>query len=94
MFKRTLTRKIRVVNIHGLHARPCLAIVNAVRGLDAKVQIHKDDQVVDADSVLQLMTLVATQGTELTISAQGPEAEHALDELEGLFARSFDLPGD
>jgi len=44
---------------------------------------------VDASSVLDLMTLAATQGTELVISATGPESTEVLETLARLFADEF-----
>ena len=79
-----------VTNPLGLHVRPCLAIVNTVRQFKAVVKIRNGKQADDATSMLQLMTLAAGQGTELTVSAKGPEAEQALDALTELFAAGFD----
>jgi phosphocarrier protein HPr len=83
------TRTVVVTNRHGLHARPCSAIVNTVGRHQANVTIQKSSQAVDASSVLDLMTLAATQGTELVISATGPEAAEALETLVRLFADEF-----
>lgn len=90
MFKKSATRTVVVSNPQGLHARPCLAIVNSLRGLSATVKIRNGKQVVDATSILQLMTLAATQGTELVLLAKGPDADKALDALTQLFASGFD----
>ena len=83
------TRTVIVTNRHGLHARPCSTIVNAVGRHQANVTIQKGSQTVDASSVLDLMTLAATQGTELVISATGPEATEVLETLVRLFADEF-----
>jgi phosphocarrier protein len=90
MFKKSANRTVVVSNPQGLHARPCLAIVNALRGLSATVKIRNGKQVVDATSILQLMTLAATEGTELVLLAKGPDADKALDALTELFACGFD----
>jgi phosphocarrier protein HPr len=83
------TRTVVVTNRHGLHARPCSTIVNAVGRHRATVMVQKDNRTVDASSVLDLMTLAATQGTELVISATGPEATEVLETLVRLFADEF-----
>ena len=46
---------------------------------------------VDAGEVLQLLTLGAPQGTKLTLTAKGPDAEEVLDELVKVFADGFGL---
>ena len=85
------SRTVTVTNRHGLHARPCLAIVNTVARHNAKVTIQKDDEAVDASSIYALMALVAGQGTELILSATGPEAAEAVDALDYLFATEFGI---
>ena len=83
------SRTVVVTNRDGLHARPCSAIVTAVGRYRANVTVQKGSQVVDASSVLDLMTLAATQGTELVISATGPEAAELMETLVRLFADEF-----
>ena len=45
--------------------------------------------VADAKSVMQMITLAATQGTTLHLAAEGPDAEQAVAEVAGLFAANF-----
>jgi len=44
---------------------------------------------VDAKSIMQVMTLAATQGTKLTILATGPDAPQAIDAMAKLIAEGF-----
>lgn len=74
-----------VSNPEGLHLRQCAAIAELVGQYQAKVTVHKGDQSENAASVLGLMLLAATQGTRLTLSATGPEAEEAVRALVELF---------
>lgn len=85
------TRIVHVTNRHGLHIRPCMAIVNVVQKYQAAVKIQKNGQAANAGSILELITLGAPQGTELTVTAQGPQAEAVLNELEKLFAHEFEV---
>jgi phosphotransferase system HPr (HPr) family protein len=57
----------------------------------AKVTIQKGSQFADAAIILDLLMLAASQGTELVLSATGPEAEKALEAVAGLFASKIDL---
>jgi phosphotransferase system HPr-like phosphotransfer protein len=43
---------------------------------------------------MALMTLEAVSGTVLTVTAEGPQAKEALDDLEALVARKFDIPDE
>jgi phosphocarrier protein HPr len=88
------TRKVTVLNQAGLHARPSLAVVQTVRGSKSKVEVRTPRQAVDAGDILQLLGLGAVQGTELVLSATGPDAESVLDKLVQLFAGHFGLCGE
>jgi phosphocarrier protein len=90
----TLTRTVTVANVHGLHARPCLAISKTVGGFQANVSVKFDGQTADAASVLELLSLAASQGDQLVLSAAGPQAEEALDALVRLFQEQFGVDYD
>jgi len=79
-----------VSNPAGLHARPAAAIVQAVRRFKSKVEIRKENEVVDAGNILDLMTLCATQGTELLLTAKGPDADQVLDAVVAEFAKHYE----
>ena len=68
-------------------------MVNTVRKFRSRVQLRKDDQLVDAGEILQLMTLGAPRGTELVATAKGPDAAEVLAALADLFSTNFGLPG-
>lgn len=91
MVNHTATRKVTILNPAGLHARPSLAVAQTVRGSQSKVEIRSPSQTVNAADILQLLSLGATQGTELELSATGPDAEQVLDALAKKFADRFDL---
>jgi phosphocarrier protein len=57
---------------------------------DARVQVIRDDQSVAGTSILGLMLLGAGPGTELTLTAEGAEAEQAVAALGDLIDRGFD----
>jgi phosphotransferase system HPr (HPr) family protein len=83
------TRQVTVTHPHGICARGGLAIVNTVRRFQSQVQIRKGDQQADASDVLPLMSLGVPQGAEVTLSAQGVDAQEVLDTLARLFADNF-----
>jgi phosphotransferase system HPr (HPr) family protein len=84
-----LRRTVVVANRAGLHARACVMIADTARGYDAKVTIHKEDLQVLSTDVLQLLSLVALQGTPLELEAVGRDAADVLEALERLFADKF-----
>ena len=87
----TFTRGVTVTNRHGLHARPAVAIVKTARKYDARVTIRRGNQTVDAASILDLLSLGATQGTELLLTAKGSQAQEALAALAQLFDAEFEV---
>ena len=91
MSTETITRTVVVTNPHGLHARPAVVIVKTVREYVAQVTIRRGNQIVDAASILDLMSLGASQGTELLLSAKGRQAEEVLDALAHLFDAEFEV---
>lgn len=88
------SRTVVVNNRHGLHARPCSAIVDTVDRYRAQVTVQKDSQTANGASVLDLLGLAASQGTELKLAATGPDAMDVLEALVGLFAGEFGVSYD
>jgi len=86
----TVAVHVTVANRLGLHARPAMAIVDAASQFTSDIQVRKGEQTVDAKSIMQLMILAATEGTELELTATGDDADAAISELTDLFARKFD----
>jgi phosphotransferase system HPr (HPr) family protein len=91
MCTETCTQTVTVTNRHGLHARPSLVIVKAVRKYDARVTIHRGNQIAEATSVLDLLSLGAVQGTKLLVSAKGPQAKEVIAALLRLFDAEFEV---
>lgn len=87
------TRKVVVTHVPGLHLRPCDAIVKAVRRFQSKVKIRHGDQEADAGDILNLLSLAVPQGAEVTLWAQDPDANEALNTLAALFSDNFGFNG-
>lgn len=80
-----------VKNKMGVHARPAAMIVRAAnKYATTEVLITKEDQTVNAKSIMGLMMLAASQGTKLLVQAEGPDAQHILNDLKDLFERGFE----
>jgi len=85
-----LSTKVTIENRLGLHARPAMQFVDTASQFISEIKLIKGSQAVDGKSIMQLMMLAATQGTELEITAQGDDAEQAIATLEQLVKRKFD----
>jgi phosphocarrier protein HPr len=77
-------RTVKLPNPTGLHARPAKLFAKTAAGLDAEVTVEKDGREVPAGSVLSVLTLDCHQGDEITIRAEGDNAQAAVDELADL----------
>ena len=78
-----------IQNRLGLHARPAMALVDTVNRYKAAVTIRKNEEVVDGKSIMQVMMLAATQGTQLEVEATGDDAPQLLEEVTNLVNRKF-----
>ncbi len=90
MSEPALKRTVIVANREGLHARPAVLIAKEARKFDARVVIAKGLQEVEASDVLQVMSLGAAQGEQLSLDGSGSEAQAAVEAVEQLFLRKFD----
>jgi phosphocarrier protein len=87
-------RELVLLNRYGMHVRPAGLFAKVASRFNAEVQVEKDGNVVSGKSIMALMTLEATCGARLRVSARGPEARTVLDELEALVKRKFDIPDE
>ncbi len=78
------TRELTIVNPAGLHARPASLIVETSKGFDAKVEIRKGDKKANAASIMSILALGASTGDTITVSAEGADAEAAVQFIEQL----------
>lgn len=74
--------KIIVNNEHGLHARPAALFVQITNKYDSTVRLQKDDEVVDAKSIIGILSLGIQKGSEITLIVEGDDAEEASRELK------------
>ena len=89
-----ITRELTLLNRYGMHVRPAGLFAKVASRFDADVTVEKDGVSVSGKSIMALMTLEATCGTVLKVTASGPQAKEVLDELEALVARKFDIPDE
>ena len=83
-------RQITVSNKLGLHARASAKLVQLVQGFRSQVWLVNGTREVNAKSIMGVMMLAAGIGTALTLRADGPDEEQALDAVATLFDRKFD----
>jgi phosphocarrier protein len=82
--------QVEIVNERGLHARASAKFVKLSGAYQSSVQVTRDDQTVDAMSIMGLMMLAAGPGATLTIEAEGPDADAAVEALKHLVESRFE----
>ena len=85
-----LERQTEVINRLGLHARASAKLVKSAGRYTSSILIGTDSETVDGKSIMGLMMLAATQGTTMTITIEGEDAESAMRDIVGLFENRFD----
>lgn len=84
------SRTVVVASSHGLHARPAKLFVQAAQDSGASVTLTKGEKSVNAASILTVLSLGVERGDEVTLSAEGENAEQALDSLEEFLTTDHD----
>ena len=83
-------RTVEIVNERGLHARASAKFVKVAAGFQSDIQVTRDDQTVDAMSIMGLMMLAAGPGSMIRITARGADAEAAATALARLVETKFE----
>jgi phosphocarrier protein len=81
---------VTITNPLGLHARAAARFVHAAAKFVSQVRVTAGSRVMDGKSVMGLLLLAAARGTEILISADGPDEVEAVDALCRLVARGFE----
>ena len=84
-----MTRVLKIVNEKGLHARASAKLVELVEGFDAEAEVSKDGISVTGDSIMGLLMLAASRGTEIEVTTTGTQAEELGNAIEALVADRF-----
>ena len=82
-------RALTLVNRRGLHARASASLARLAGGLPEVVMVSKGGEAVRATSIMGLMMLGAACGDSVTVTAEGPEAEDAVQKVAGLIENRF-----
>ena len=90
LYRRTTT----VINRPGLHARPASQFTNAAQAFDSRISIRnlslkEQDNTANAKSIISVLTLALVQGSEVELTAEGPDEQQAEDVLIELIDGGF-----
>ena len=85
----SLSAKAVICNEKGLHARASAMFVKCAQQYDSEIMVRREGETVSGHSIMDLLMLAAPKGTELTITASGPQAKEALAALKQLVDKGF-----
>ena len=78
-----------ICNTRGLHARASAKFVKLASSFEAEIQVTRDGTTVDARSIMGLLMLGAGNGCSVDITAEGSDADEAVEALSELVATRF-----
>jgi phosphotransferase system HPr (HPr) family protein len=84
-----VTRVIVIRNKQGLHARPATMFAKLAQRFNSHIVLVRENHRVEAQSIMDLLTLGAGPGTELVLEASGDDAHEALEALAQLVEVGF-----
>lgn len=83
-----MTRRPVIVNLKtGLHARPAALFVQEANKFSSEIFVEKNEKKVNAKSIMGIMSLAISTGTEVYISAEGSDSEQAVNALVSLVSK-------
>jgi phosphocarrier protein len=81
--------ELEVINKLGLHARAAAKVVHTASRFSSDIVIGTESEEVNAKSILGLLTLAASQGANLHVTADGQDEDEAVEALGNLFSERF-----
>jgi phosphotransferase system HPr (HPr) family protein len=86
-----IERQVVITNRLGLHARAAALLVRTANKFQSVIRLERVDATATADakSILSVLMLAASRGTELRMTADGVDEDAAIGALDGLFASGF-----
>ena len=85
----TANMRLKILNEKGLHARAAAKFVELVDTFDVRLVVKKDGLEASGDSIMGLLMLAASRGTEIELVASGKEAAETLSALSVLIENLF-----
>jgi phosphocarrier protein HPr len=80
-------KTFKITSESGIHARPATALVNTATNYQSEITLTYKGKSVNLKSIMGIMSLGIQNGAEVTISAEGPDAEEALNQLSDVITK-------
>lgn len=83
------SQKYTIRNMLGLHARAAAAFVKVANRYQSDIEVEKDGVSVNGKSIMGVLMLAASKGTQIDVCVRGDDAEDALEALGKLIEDKF-----
>lgn len=90
MTEGALERTFRILNKRGLHARAANKFATTAGTFDCEIEVERNGVSVSGRSIMGLMMLAASTGTDIIVRASGDDADAALDAIQALIEDKFE----
>ena len=84
-----LSRKLRVKNTLGLHARPATSIVKLLQGTSSQVSFTYRKETINARSIMSILMLAAAKNSTITVAVDGEDAQETMERIVEAFETHF-----
>ena len=84
-----MRKTVAIVNRLGLHARAAAKLVTLASQFEAEIHLVRGARQVNGKSIMGVMMLAASQGSQIELIAEGRDEEEALRRLEELIGQRF-----
>lgn len=85
-----LEKNLEIINKLGLHARAAAKLVSTAGRFASKIEIEFGGQVADAKSIMAVMMLAASKGSQVVIRTDGTDEQTAIQAISDLINNYFD----
>lgn len=85
----SVSKKLEIINKLGMHARAAAQFVQLASNFSSHIEIEKDKRRVNGKSIMGVMMLAASKGSEVTLYANGDDEDESLNKLEELINNRF-----
>ncbi len=85
----SISKNIEIINKLGMHARAAAQFVQLASSFASHIEIEKDKRRVNGKSIMGVMMLAASKGSEITLYTNGEDEEESMSKLEELINNRF-----
>lgn len=85
----SVSKNVEIINKLGMHARAAAQFVQLASNFASHIEIEKDQQRVNGKSIMGVMMLAASQGSEVILHADGEDESESIERLEELINNRF-----